>query len=135
MFGDVQSYFAQGDAALYAVLLGLVVPWVVARVSQVHWNGAVKLSLTAAFSVLAALGDLYFNGQLNANRWQGTALVVAVAATVFYKGAFKSTADRLEVKTSKPAPAARPVVVAEPKPQFAANGSAVVGVRDVTDGE
>lgn len=125
MFGDVAGYFAHGDAALYAVFLGLVVPWFVALFNRPSFKSGVGTLLVALFSVLAAVGDLYFNGQLVGHKVASTALVVAVASVVFYKNAFKRRADALEAATTPKPKAALP----------AAEGEVQEGQVDPTDGE
>lgn len=129
MFGDVSSYFAQGDAALYAVCLGAVVPWVVARVNAAHWAALSKLAVLAAASVAASVGDLYFNGQLYGHRVGTTVLVVFAASLAFYR-VTKGAPATLE----RPAPA--PVKVAAHKaPPVPVDGEVQDGEVDPTDGE
>lgn len=128
MFGDVASYFAQGDAALYAVVLGVLVPWVVGVFNRVQWNASMKLLVAGSASALAALGDLYFTGQLSGHKLTTTILVVFLVATIFYKAVFRVPATQLEVATTPLPKPAKPFVPA-------GVSAAQVGQVDAADGE
>jgi len=79
------------NLALWASLVAIGVPFVVAIVNREKWASRTKAVVFVAVSVVAAAGTAYFQGDLTGKRWLEAGIVIVVAAAAFYRGVFKPT--------------------------------------------
>ena len=77
------------NLAQWSAIVAFVVPIVLAFLNQSKWSAQIKAALFFAFSLAAAAGTAYLQGDLTGQRWLDSALVVVPAAAAFYHGFWK----------------------------------------------
>jgi hypothetical protein len=79
------------DLTMWSLLVGVLLPPLVAVVNREHWMAAVKGLVTVGSSIAAGGVTAYLGGALTGGTWLHAALVVAVAAVGSYHAWWKPT--------------------------------------------
>jgi small basic protein len=96
-----------GRLEMWALIVGFVMPLVIAVVQRSTWTQTVRALVMAVSSLIAGGLTAYFAGQLNGVDVTTSVLIVAIAAIASYVGFWRPTtvAPKIEAATSpKPRP-------------------------------
>lgn len=94
------------NLVMWGLVVGFLVPNLVAVIQQPRFTPPVRATITAVVSVIGGAGTAYFNGLFNPGDIVGSILICGVTAITFYKGFWKPTgiATTIENATSKTPP-------------------------------
>ena len=87
---------------MWNLIVGFLMPTVIAVIQQPKFSEPVRAGLTAAFSIVAGFITAYLNDSFTKGDVVGSILITGVAAITFYKGFWKPTnvAPSIEAATS-----------------------------------
>lgn len=86
------------DAAMYAAILGIIMPPVVAFMEKPDWPKLKRMLPPALLSLLVGFGTAYFSGQLNTGDIISSIAVTFMAAVSAYHLFWKEKVQSLERK-------------------------------------
>lgn len=91
------------DLEMWSLVVGVLLPPLVAMVNQPGWSAAAKGVVAVLASVVAAAVTVWLRGDLSGGTWLHSMLVVAVAAIASYQAWWKPTgiAPAIERATSR----------------------------------
>lgn len=88
------------DLDMWSLLVGVLLPALIAVVNRAHWVAWVKGVVAVASSALAGGVTAVLTGQLTGGTWLHAALVVAVAAVAAYRLWWKPTGIGPKIEAS-----------------------------------
>jgi hypothetical protein len=77
------------DLEMWSGLVGSLLPLVVAKVIATDWSSEAKAGAAMASSILAAMGTVWFQGELNVENVTRSLLIVFTLAVVTYNNYWK----------------------------------------------
>lgn len=89
-----------GNLALWNLLVGFGMPYVIAFFNQPGWNAILKSLCTVVLCVAAGTITLWVNGEMNFHDWATSVLTVLASAVVWYKTLWYKPANQLEEATA-----------------------------------
>lgn len=98
----MDELLGMSDLQLWNVIIGFLVPVVVAVVTRPTMQPIVKIVIQIAFSVVVGFGTAFFSGIFTGRSIATNVLIIFAASVIGYKGFWGPTnfADRIEAKTS-----------------------------------
>ncbi len=99
-------------AQMWALVIGMVLPPVVAFVQRDRFSSPVKVAIMLATAVVDGLGSAYFTGQFHGTTVVTAVLVAAVAIGTAYQSIWKplGVTTRITSALSRPSAPAKPGV-------------------------
>lgn len=90
-FGALPGGLPTNTLALLALVLGFVVPLIVALVVQTHWSNTMKSVAALLVSVICSVSWLAFDGKLNGQSASQATIAVLGGAVWFYHYFWKNS--------------------------------------------
>ncbi len=93
------------ELEMWSLVVGFILPPVLALVMRKGWSDALKASVAFAACLVVAAGNAYLNNQLDLSDWVKSALITLVLAVSTYKGFWKQigVTQKLTDLTNPPA--------------------------------
>lgn len=90
------------DLEMWSAVVAFFLPLVIAVAQQPRFSGALRVVIMVVFCAAAAAVTAALQGDLTADRWFHSLLVVVVATIAFYRGVWRpaGTAAHVEYATS-----------------------------------
>lgn len=90
------------NTQLWSLVVGLLLPPILAVVQQPHWSSRVRAVVAFALAIVVGALTAYFAGDLNGKSLTTASLLVLVTAATTYKNLWKPTgvADAIESRTT-----------------------------------
>lgn len=73
------------DATIWALIFGMLSPWLAGMLNKVQWQPVVKTAVFVAVALVLSAVSVFINGGLDATNWTRTALIVVATGAGFYK--------------------------------------------------
>ena len=80
-----------GNLQMWNLIIGFLLPIVVAFLTQRHWSSAAKSIVMFLSSIVAAVVTVYIQGDFTGKRFIDSALLIMVTAIGTYHGFWKPT--------------------------------------------
>jgi hypothetical protein len=90
------------NAALYALVVAVAVPWVMAAINRQAWPSTLKFALVALACALASAGWFVANDRWDSGDWFGMALLTVVEATALFKLWHRGRSGRSRRRRARP---------------------------------
>jgi lysylphosphatidylglycerol synthetase-like protein (DUF2156 family) len=101
---EIPSPGGATNLEMWTYIVGVVMPLIVALITQTHWERCTQALTAVAVCVVVGVGTCYFNGALDVRDLAASILRIFIAAIAAYYGFWKPTgiAPRLQAATTIP---------------------------------
>jgi hypothetical protein len=95
---DAPPLSGMSDAALWAVFIGLAVPFITGVINRRTWTSEIKLVVFFAVTLVTTAVTVWLNGELDASNYFRTFLLILISASLTYQ-ATKPAVHAVEERT------------------------------------